>query len=97
MSELTEAADRLAAALAIALFDAHPTYANTTGWRGGIGGQAMTTGCSMIDPPPDADWLSLGFGLLSEPLRDYMRARHWEAEQLNAAKADLSARLKALL
>lgn len=62
--------ERLAAALALALHDAHPVYANTTGWRGGVGGQSMTTGCSFIDPPPDADWTQ--YGLLSVPLREFL-------------------------
>lgn len=37
-----------------ALFDAfvtlHPVYSNTTGPRGGIGGQAMTPYCAVINP-----------------------------------------------
>lgn len=50
-AKLRENADRLAAALHYAIYGAHPAYGNTTGWRGGIGGQTVTQGCSFIDPP----------------------------------------------
>jgi len=87
--------ERLAAALAFMLYDAHPVYGNTTGWRGGIGGQAITQGCSYIDPPPDAEWMDSGLDLLSGPLRDYIRA-HPDFD-LDASKASLREELRALL
>lgn len=62
---------RLAAALALALHDAHPMYSSTAGWRGGIGGQAFTQGCSFLDSPPeDQSWTQ--FDALSGPLRDWL-------------------------
>lgn len=91
--EVEKHADDLAGALALALYDAHPVYANTAGWRGGIGGQAVTQGCSFLDPPPDAEWTQ--HDLLSEPLRDYLRSRETDLE---AAKARVKERaLRALL
>ncbi|ALJ22067.1 hypothetical protein [Microbacterium sp. No. 7] len=68
-----ELAEDLAGALALLLYDAHPTYGSTAGWRGGYGGQVMTRGCSIIDPPPGAEWTQ--YDLLSRPLRAYMDAR----------------------
>ena len=44
--------EELAAALYAALTLMHPVYGSTATWRGGIGGAAMTQGCSFIDPPP---------------------------------------------
>lgn len=43
----------LAAALYGVLLEAHPVYPTTAGWRGGIGGQAITQGCSLRDGRPD--------------------------------------------
>lgn len=87
---LTEA-ERMAAALAIAIFDAHPVYANTSGWRGGVGGAAMTTGCSIKDPPPRDEWISM---TLETPLRDYLRD-HPEFD-LAAAKEAVASDLRGL-
>lgn len=61
-------ARRLAAALHMALFDAHPAYGSTAGWRGGTGGQMVTTGCSVTDPPPAQQFLADALVLV---LRDY--------------------------
>lgn len=75
--------EQLVAALALALYDAHPVYANTTGWRGGIGGSAITAGCSFNDPPPsDEGWTQMD--VLSTPLREWLLG-HPEFD-LNAAK-----------
>jgi len=63
-------ANGLAAALHMALYDAHPAYGSTAGWRGGVGGQMVTPGCSMIDPPPDHAFLA---DALSGPLTDFRR------------------------
>lgn len=86
---MSEESDRLAAALAVALIDAHPSYANTAGWRGGIGGSAITRGCSIIDPPPDAEETEYG---LTEVLRDYLIA-HPDFD-LTASRAALVAELR---
>jgi hypothetical protein len=72
VARVRELADRLAAALAFALHDAHPVYGSTAGWRHGIGGAAMTHGCSLVDPPPGMDWLE-GGAALEDPLRDWLR------------------------
>lgn len=62
--------ERLVAALALALLDAHPSYASTAGWHGGVGGQAITRGCSLIDPPPADEWIE---GVLEDVLRSWLR------------------------
>lgn len=76
-------ADALAAALRVALFDAHPAYASTAGWRGGIGGQMITRGCSFNDPPPEHAWMR---DALVKPLRAYVQAY---APDLATAEAEL--------
>lgn len=81
LEHLRTLAERVAAAFALINYDAHPVYANTSGWRGGIGGAAITRGCSLIDPPPDADWTQ--FDLPSGPLRAYLDAYPFD---LGAAK-----------
>jgi hypothetical protein len=63
-------AERLAAALSLALHEGHPVYSSTAGWRGGIGGQAMTPGCAFIDPSPGLEFTQ--YDLLSRPLREYL-------------------------
>ncbi len=63
-------AEQLAAALAFALYDAHPAYGSTAGWRGGMGGQMVTQGCSFNDPPPKHQWMA--GDALSRPLRRYV-------------------------
>jgi hypothetical protein len=86
-------ARRLAAALALALHDAHPSYANTTGWRGGIGGQAVTQGCSFVDPPPNVFYTQQD--VLSTPLRELLAAD--PTLDLATACHDLRAELEAPL
>jgi hypothetical protein len=75
--EEAKAETRLAAALLLMLHDAHPTYGSTAGWHGGIGGQAITTGCNVIDPPPGGEWAS--YDLPSKPLREWL-ADHPEVD-----------------
>lgn len=82
-------AERLATALALALYEGHPTYGSTAGWRGGVGGQAVTPGCAFIDPPPGFEFLQ--YDLLSTPLREFLEAHPFD---LNQAKADLRAELE---
>lgn len=86
-------ADKLAAALVLALHDAHPSYANTAGWRGGIGGMAITQGCSIIDPPPGHDWTQ--YDLLSHPAREWLKQR--PDLDLKAAKEAIKAELNRIL
>lgn len=50
-ANLRKNADALAAALHVAIYDMHPAYGSTAGWRGGIGGSAITQGCSFNDTP----------------------------------------------
>ena len=76
--------DKLAAALVYAIHNAHPVYGNTTGWRGGIGGQAMTQGCSFIDPPPGEEWLQ--YNMIDEVLREYLE-KNPDAKLQENAKA----------
>lgn len=77
--EAVATADELAASVLLLAHDAHPVYANTAGWRGGIGGQAMTPSCSIVDPPPDALWTQCD--MPTEVARDWIRTRDtdWEA------------------
>ena len=92
LAEERAKAGDLAAALGLILHDAHPVYGSTAGWRGGIGGQAMTQGCSIIDPPSDADWTQ--YDMPSEPLREWLNGRDFD---LNAAKERLKAKWSAAL
>lgn len=84
---LRRLADRLAAALDLVLHDAHPVYPSTAKWHGGIGGQAITPHCSIINGgPPGDDWAQ--FDLPSKPLRDYID--HQQARfDLHGTKDDL--------
>lgn len=74
--------ERLAATLSLVLHDAHRSYSNTAGWRGGIGGQAITVGCAFTDPAPDQEWAQ--YDLPSMALREFM-TEHPDFD-LNAAR-----------
>ncbi len=87
--------DDLAAALVVSLHDAHPTYGSTSGWRGGPGGAAITTGCSRNDPPPQDEWLRGDYDLLTDPAREWIRSRERQGFDFPAAKASLVERLRA--
>ena len=91
LERVTAMADNLAAALILVLHDAHPVYASTTGWRGGIGGQAMTPSCSIIDPPPDALWTQQD--VPSGPAREWLAYRG--DFDLDAAKERLKVTFRA--
>lgn len=71
----------LIAALLAAVHHMHPTYANTSGWRGGIGGQTITRDCSFNDPPPGVEWAEgeideiLRYALLSLSEEDLISVR----------------------
>lgn len=73
LADVLRIADEMAAAIDLLAHDAHPTYANTAGWRGGIGGSMLTTGCSVIDPPPGAEWTQ--YDLPTGPMREWIRLR----------------------
>lgn len=50
--------------------DAHPVYASTAKWRGGIGGQGFTAHCSINEgPPPGQEWIVQS---AFEELRDFL-------------------------
>ena len=53
MNEIEAERDRLAGLLHVLMFDMHPTWANTAGRGGGIGGQAITTTCEVLHPYED--------------------------------------------
>lgn len=62
---------KLAASLYAVLWLAHTTHGNTTGSRGGIGGQAITSHCHILDPyPASMNWTQLD--LPSEFLREWI-------------------------
>lgn len=61
---------RMAAALNIALNEAHVMYGSTATWHGGMGGAAMTLGCAFIDPSPRQEWMDLAG--LTQPIRQLM-------------------------
>lgn len=50
LAEADEERDQLAALLYVLRYDLHPTYANTARRGRGIGGQAMTPQCNVLDP-----------------------------------------------
>lgn len=81
-----EAADRLAATVVLLAYDAHPIYPNTSRWGGGIGGQAMTQGCSIIDPPPGEDWTQ--YDLPTGPARDWINQRDMDLEAVKRRLKD---------
>ncbi len=68
---MTDLEVELAAALYLMIYEAHRSYANTAGWRGGIGGQAITFSCGYLDPAPDQEW-TIG-DMPSEPLREWLQ------------------------
>lgn len=76
-----ETCDKLAATVLYLMNDAHPTYGSTTGWHGGIGGQAMTPGCSVIDPPPGFEFLQMGYP--TAEARAWILQRLSEGTQIN--------------
>lgn len=86
--------ERLAAALYLVIYEAHRSYANTSGWHGGIGGQAITMGCAFKDPAPDQLWAEMD--MPSKPLREYMEA-HPDFDlkaTAEALKTELAEKLK---
>lgn len=94
VAEVEALAERLAASLALVLYDAHPVYGSTTLWRGGIGGQAMTAHCAIIHGgPPGMEWTESD--LPSMALREFITAT--PGFNLDAAKADMLTDLRAAL
>ena len=87
--------DRLAATVSLLLHDAHPVYGSTATWRGGVGGQALTPVCYIIDGPPGSGWAQ--YDLPSDSLREWVAERGMDAQSLDAAKDRERVRLLALL
>lgn len=95
LREVVTVADRVAASLGLVLHDAHPTYGSTALWRGGIGGQALTSHCSIIDGAhPGGEWAE--FDLPSHYLREWVSLRGADYDH-NEMKATVRADLLALL
>ena len=87
-------ASRLAASLALTLYDAHPIYGSTALWYGGIGGQAITAHCAIINGgPPGMEWTESD--LPSMALREFIAAT--PDFDLDAAKAAMLTDLRAAL
>lgn len=83
------AAERLAAALALVLYDAHPVFGSTSKWRGGVGGQAISPHCSITQgTPPGDEWAE--HDLPSRPLREFIAEHPFD---LDAAKQALKQEL----
>ena len=92
LEAMTRHAQRLAATLDLVLHEAHPVYGSTTKWRGGIGGQAMTSHCSLTQgAPPGDEWAE--WGLPSKPLREFMDAHPFA---LDEAKQQIKDELAAI-
>lgn len=86
-------AERLAAALDLVLHDAHPIYGSTALWHGGIGGQALTSHCAIINgAPPGEEWSE--YDLPSKPLREFIQEHPFD---LSGAKEELKHELKEML
>ena len=87
-------ASRLAASLALTLYDAHPVYGSTALWHGGVGGQAITAHCAIINGgPPGMEWAE-GY-LPSMALSEFIATT--PGFDLDAAKAAMLTDLRAAL
>lgn len=95
LERLRALGDRLAATVSLLLHDAHPVYGSTTTWRGGVGGQALTPVCCIIDGPPGSEWAQ--HDLPSDSLREWVAERGMDAQSLDAAKHRERVHLLALL
>lgn len=85
-------ADRLAAALLLVLRDAHPIYPSTAKWHGGVGGQAITSHCSLTQgAPPGDEWAEAD--MPTQPLRDYLL---WRQKHVGGEEPDLAATIVTL-
>ena len=84
-------ADRVAASLGLVLHDAHPTFGSTALWSGGIGGQALTSHCSIVNGAhPGGEWAE--FDLPSHYLREWvsLRGDAYDHDEMKATvRADL--------
>ena len=90
LREVVAVADRVAASLGLVLHDAHPTYGSTALW-GGIGGQAITSHCSIVNGAhPGGEWAE--FDLPSHYLREWvsLRGADYDHDEMKATvRADL--------
>ena len=95
LRDVVAVADRVAASLGLVLHDAHPTYGSTALWSGGIGGQALTSHCSIINGAhPGGEWAE--FDLPSHYLREWasLRGADYDHDEMKATvRADLLALL----
>ena len=95
LREVVAVADRVAASLGLVLHDAHPTYGSTALWGGGIGGQAITSHCSIVNGAhPGGEWAESD--LPSHWLREWVRLRGGDCDH-DAMKAAVRDELLALL
>lgn len=87
-------AERLAAALALVLYDAHPVFGSTAKWRGGVGGRMITSHCSLTQgTPPGDEWAE--HDLPSKPLREFLAEHPVDLDAVKAAvKAELQVAIK---
>lgn len=81
IARLKELNARLATTVLMVTYDAHPTYPNTTGPRGGIGGQAMTGWCNVIHgyDKNDAVWQ---YGIHTRDAREVVREEEINLDQM---------------
>lgn len=83
-------AEDLAVALMIVLYELHPVYGNTSRRGRGIGGQAMTQQCNVIDPE---GWEFEAKEWADEVLRGYTRTREF-SERYQEALAKIKDRVR---
>ena len=62
---------RLAAAVFLAVREAHPVYGSSAGAHGGIGGQALTPSCSFLYPPSENEYWTQ-YDVLMKPVYELM-------------------------
>lgn len=72
IEDLMNRAQELAATVDLLLHDAHPIYGSTTKWYGGIGGQTITSHCSITQGPhPGGEWTQYDYP--SAVVRDFLQ------------------------
>lgn len=76
---------RLAAAVFLAVREAHPVYGSSAGEHGGIGGQALTPSCSFLYPPSKNEYWTQ-YDVLMKPVYELM-VEHPELNLKECAEA----------